>query len=148
MQKFYYSFTTARGKKMASIYRKKGNDVWYYCITYSGKKYQGCTKTTDKLSAKLIAETKQTDIAREKNDLPALKKTVVNFPTAWREYYKRLANEPATLISKNDLRHVFASKMVINDISARVVIKANGFYSGSNVACILPANSWDTGLPK
>jgi integrase len=102
MQKFYYSFTTARGKKMASIYRKKGNDVWYYCITYSGKKYQGCTKTTDKLSAKLIAEAKQTDIAREKNDLPALKKTVVNFPTVWREYYKRLANEPATLISKND----------------------------------------------
>ena len=34
----------------------------------------------------------------------------------------------------HDLRHVFASKMVMNDISARAVIKANGFYSGGNIA--------------
>ena len=59
---------------MASIYRKKDNDVWYYCITYEGKKYQGTTKTTYKQSAKLIAKAKQTDIAREKNDLPTLKR--------------------------------------------------------------------------
>ena len=84
---------------MASIYRKKDNDVWYYCITYSGKKYQGCTKTTDKLSAKLIAEAKQTDIAREKNDLPALKKEVVNFTTIWQEYIKNTTKSKSTLIS-------------------------------------------------
>ena len=54
-------------KKMASIYQKKGKNVWYYCITYNGKKYQGSTKTIDKQSAKLIAEAKQTDIARECN---------------------------------------------------------------------------------
>ena len=85
---------------MASIYRKKGNDVWYYCIAYEGKKYQGTTKTTDKQSAKLIAEAKQTDIAREKNDLPALKKTVVNFTTAWEKYIKSLPNGKETVKNK------------------------------------------------
>ena len=45
----------------------------------------------------------------------------------------------------HDLRHVFASKMVMNDISARTVIKANGFYSGGNAAFISRAKSWDTG---
>lgn len=73
---------------MASIYRKKGNDIWYYCITYEKKKYQRTTKTTDKQSAKLIAEAKQTGIAREKNDLPTLKKSIVNFTTFWEEYLK------------------------------------------------------------
>ena len=77
---------------MASIYRKKGNDVWYYCITYEGKKYQGTTKTTDKQSAKLIAEGIQTDITRQKHKLPALKKTVVNFTTLWREYFNLTKN--------------------------------------------------------
>jgi integrase len=85
---------------MASIYRKKNNNIWYYCITYSGKKYQGSTKTTDKQSAKLIAEAKQTDIAREKNALPALKKTVVNFPTAWEKYIKSLPNSKETIKNK------------------------------------------------
>ena len=85
---------------MASIYRKKNNDIWYYCITYNGKKYQGSTKTTDKQSAKLIAEAKQTDIAREKNALPALKKTVVNFPTAWEKYIKSLPNNKETIKNK------------------------------------------------
>ena len=85
---------------MASIYRKKDNDVWYYCITYEGKKYQGTTKTTDKQSAKLIAEAKQTDIARGKNDLPALKKTVVNFTTAWEKYIKSLPNGKETIRNK------------------------------------------------
>ena len=45
----------------------------------------------------------------------------------------------------HDLRYVFASKMVMNDISARTVIKANGFYSGGNVAFISLASYWDTG---
>ena len=40
----------------------------------------------------------------------------------------------------HDLRHVFASKMVMNDIFARTVIKANGFYSGGNGVFILQAS--------
>ncbi len=112
--------------KMASIYRKKGNDIWYYCITYEGKKYQGTTKTTDKQSAKLIAEAKQTDIAREKNDLPFLKKTVVNFTTVWEEYlkYSRINNEKDTVrrkgIAGKHFLPVFQNKnlkeITVNDI--------------------------------
>ena len=58
---------------MASIYRKKSGDIWYYSITYQGKRYQGTTKTTDKKSAQLITESIQTDLAREIHSLPALK---------------------------------------------------------------------------
>ena len=111
---------------MASIYRKKNNDVWYYCITYNGKKYQGSTKTTDKQSAKLIAEAKQTDIAREKNDLPTLKKLVVNFTTVWEEYLKHssINNEKDTVrrkgIASKHFLPVFQNKnlkeITVNDI--------------------------------
>ena len=74
---------------MASIYRLKNSKNWYYCITYNDKKYQGSTKTTDKQSAKLIAEAKQTDIAREENKIPALKKkSIGNFTILWEEYLK------------------------------------------------------------
>jgi hypothetical protein len=74
---------------MASIYRLKNSKNWYYCITYNGKKYQGSTKTTDKQSAKQIAESIQTDLARETYDLPALRnKSIVNFTILWQEYIK------------------------------------------------------------
>ena len=77
---------------MASIYRLKNSKNWYYCITYNGMKYQGSTKTTDKQSAKLIAEAMQTDIAREENKIPVLKKkSIGNFPILWEEYLKAQA---------------------------------------------------------
>ncbi|RZD14009.1 MAG: site-specific integrase [Candidatus Acidulodesulfobacterium ferriphilum] len=101
---------------MASIYRKKGNDIWYYCITYGGKKYQGTTKTTDKQSAKLIAEAKQTDIAREKNDLPVLKKTVVNFTTAWDRYIKADSSSSSNIKNKKYLSIHFLSVFKNKDI--------------------------------
>ena len=77
---------------MASVYQKKNREgkkggKWYYCISYQGKKVeQGCTGTEDYKSAVLIAKGKETDIARGKNDLPTLKKRVVNFTTAWEKY--------------------------------------------------------------
>ena len=109
---------------MASIYRKKGGNVYYYCITYKGKKYQGSTKTTDKQSAKLIAEAKQTDIAREDNKIPALKKTVVNFTTAWDKYIKADTSSSSNIENKKYLSihflPVFKNKDIkdinINDI--------------------------------
>ena len=77
---------------MASIYRLKNSKNWYYCITYNGIKYQGSTKTTDRQSAKLIAEAMQTDIAREENKIPVLKKkSIGNFPILWEEYLKAQA---------------------------------------------------------
>ena len=57
---------------MASIYRKKSGDIWYYSISHKGKRYQGTTKTTDKKSAQLIAESILTDLARQQYDLPGL----------------------------------------------------------------------------
>ncbi len=85
---------------MASTYQKNGKGNYYYCITYQGKKYQGSTKTTDKKSAELIAKSIETDIAREKYDLPTLKKTVVNFTTAWNNYIKILSNSKETINNK------------------------------------------------
>ena len=85
---------------MASIYRLKNSKNWYYCITYNGKKYQGSTKTTDKQSAKQIAESIQTDLARETYDLPALRnKSIVNFTILWQEYIKKSTNAKNTLAS-------------------------------------------------
>jgi integrase len=85
---------------MASIYRKKSSDIWYYSISYQDKRYQGTTKTTDKKSAQLIAESIQTDLAREKHSLPAINKKVVNFATVFDEYIGLLANSKETVRNK------------------------------------------------
>ncbi|MHB1662030.1 MAG: tyrosine-type recombinase/integrase [bacterium] len=74
---------------MASIFLKKGKKTYHYCITYNGKKYQGSTKTTDKASAKIIADGIQTDLAREKNNIPGIYRKirgVVKFTTLWDKY--------------------------------------------------------------
>ena len=102
---------------MASIYQKKGKNVWYYCITYNGKKYQGSTKTTDKQSAKLISEAKQTDIARGYNKIPVLNKNTGNFSTLWQEYLKLQANlDVRKRTAANHFLPVFGNK-VLNNIS-------------------------------
>jgi hypothetical protein len=85
---------------MASIYRKKNGDVWYYSITYQGKHYQGTTRTTDKKSAQLIAESIQTDLAREKHSLPTLTKKVANFAALFDEYIRFLSNSKETIKNK------------------------------------------------
>ena len=99
---------------MASIYQKKGKNVWYYCITYNGKKYQGSTKTTDKQSAKLIAEGIQTDITRQEHKLPALKKTVVNFTTSWQEYLKTSRTDRRKVVASKHFLLVFGNKELNN----------------------------------
>jgi hypothetical protein len=102
---------------MASIYQKKGKNIWYYCITYNGKKYQGSTKTTDKQSAKLIAEAKQTDIAREYNKIPVLNKNIGNFSTLWQGYLKLQANlDVRKRTAANHFLPVFGNKG-LNNIS-------------------------------
>ena len=42
---------------MASIYKKKNNNVWYYCVTYGGKKYQGSTKKLNLININLKKDT-------------------------------------------------------------------------------------------
>ena len=101
---------------MASIYRLKNSKNWYYCITYNDKKYQGSTKTTDKQSAKLIAEAKQTDIAREENKIPALKKkSIGNFTILWEEYLKaQVVPDVRKRTASNHFLPVFGSKSLNN----------------------------------
>ena len=42
---------------MASIYKKQGGNVWYYNISFNGKRYRVSTKTTDKKTAQQIHTT-------------------------------------------------------------------------------------------
>ena len=97
---------------MASIYRLKNSKNWYYCITYNGRKYQGSTKTTDKQSAKLIAEARQTDLAREENKIPALKKkSIGNFPILWEEYLRaQVVQDVRKSTASNHFLPVFGNK--------------------------------------
>jgi integrase len=92
---------------MASVYKVKDSENWYYSISYNGKHYQGSTKTKDKKSAQLIAESIQTDIAREKHDLPSILPTQQEqdklFKDIWLEYSNSLQNTPAAIIVKNNI---------------------------------------------
>ena len=103
---------------MASIYKRKGSEYYYYCIISGNKKYQGSTKTSDKKTAKLIAESLQTDLAREQYNLPGLNKNVVNFTTVFNEYIKNQNVSEKTVeirltASKHFLK-VFADKDIKN----------------------------------
>ena len=109
---------------MASVYKVKNSNNWYYCITYNGKKYQGSTKTTDKKSAMLIAESIQTDIARQKYDLPSILPVAPDpdklFKDVWVEYSNSLQNTKDTIKIKNNiynkhLSHYFDDKTIGND---------------------------------
>ena len=102
---------------MASIYRLKNSKNWYYSITYQGKRYQGSTKTTDKQSAKLIAESIQTDLAREKYDLPVLKnKNIENFTILWEEYIKNANTKNRKAVASKHFLPFFKDK-ILTDIS-------------------------------
>ncbi len=105
-----------RGKSaMASIYRPKNSKNWYYSITYQGKHYQGSTKTSDKQSAKLIAEAKQTDMAREEHRIPVLKKSIANFAILWQEYLKTQINpDVRKRTAANHFLPVFGNKAFNN----------------------------------
>ena len=110
---------------MASIYKKKGSANWYYCISINGKKICGATKTSDKVLATQIAKTVEADIIRQKFNLPNINKKTNIFSDVYRQYMKDLicadkTKELRKTLSKHFLpylRHVFASKMVMNGTS-------------------------------
>ena len=111
--------------KMASVYKVKGSDNYYYSISFQGRHFQGSTKTKDKKSAQLIAESIQTDIAREKHDLPSLLPTVPDpdklFKDVWLEYSNSLQNTHAAIKIKNNIydKHLsnYFDKMTIAKIA-------------------------------
>ncbi|MHB1698432.1 MAG: hypothetical protein ACYCSQ_10065 [bacterium] len=51
---------------MASVYKKKDGNVWYCNISFNNKRYRRSAKTTDKKTAQQIANSIETDLAREK----------------------------------------------------------------------------------
>ena len=85
---------------MASVYRKKGSEIWYYHICVDGKHYQGSCRTKDKKNAAQIANAIQTDIAREKTGLKNLIKKRLTFEDIFDEYLKSLTTSPLTLKRK------------------------------------------------
>ncbi len=104
---------------MASIYRKKSGDIWYYSISHKGKRYQGTTKTTDKKSAQLIAESIQTDLARQKYDLPCLNNSNNIFGSIFhQDYLKNLTSSQATInrsiVASKNFLPFFNNKQINN----------------------------------
>ncbi len=90
---------------MASVYRKKGSEIWYYHICVDGKHYQGSCRTKDKKNAEQIANAIQTDIAREKTGLKTLIKKRLTFEDIFDEYLKSQTTSPLT-----QKRKIVASK--------------------------------------
>ncbi|MHB1681175.1 MAG: hypothetical protein ACYCTB_11835, partial [bacterium] len=82
---------------MASVYRKKNSEIWYYHICITGKHYQGSCRTKDKKNAEQIANAIQTDIAREKTGLKNLIKKSLPFENIYNEYLKNLNNAEGTI---------------------------------------------------
>ncbi len=104
---------------MASVYRKKGSEIWYYHICVDSKHYQGSCRTKDKKNAEQIANAIQTDIAREKTGLKNLIKKSLPFENIFDEYLKNIN------VSKKTIEvRINASKHFLN------------FFKGKNITGI------------
>ena len=84
---------------MASIFKRKNSNNWYYSISYKGKHYQGCTKTDDRKFALNIAKSIESDIIREHYNIPSEKKvTAEKFDATYQEYLKSLSTNVKSTI--------------------------------------------------
>ena len=84
---------------MASIFKKKNSNNWYYSISYKGKHYQGCTKTDDRKFALNIAKSIESDIIREHYNIPSEKKVIAEkFDATYQEYLKSLSTNVKSTI--------------------------------------------------
>jgi len=81
---------------MASVYKKQDGNVWYYNISFNGKRYRGSTKTTDKKTAQQIANSIETDISRQKHGLPVLNNNKNIFENVFNEYLNNLTCSEST----------------------------------------------------
>ena len=82
---------------MASVYKKKDGNVWYYNISFNDKRYRGSTKTTDKKTAQQIANSIETDLARQQHGLTALNKNLDKFGDIFKDYLNELVCAEKTL---------------------------------------------------
>ena len=82
---------------MSSIYKKQDGNVWYYNISFKGKRYRGSTKTTDKKTAQQIANSIETNITRQMHGLPLLNNKNKNiFENIFNEYLNNLTCSKST----------------------------------------------------
>ncbi|MHB1697511.1 MAG: tyrosine-type recombinase/integrase [bacterium] len=109
---------------MASVYKKKDGNVWYYNISFNDKRYRGSTKTTDKKTAQQIANSIETDLARQQHGLTALNKNSDKFGDIFKDYLDELICAKKTLdiritVSKHFLR-VFQDKPIKTILTADI----------------------------
>ena len=105
---------------MASIYRVKNSKNWYYSISFNGKHIQGSTKTTNRQSAQQIANSIETDIARQSHNLPTINKSIAKFAILFDEYLANMNVSKETkqlrIVASKHFLPVFNNRD-INDIS-------------------------------
>jgi len=82
---------------MASVYKKKDGNVWYYNISFNDKRYRGSTKTNDKKTAQQIANSIETDLARQQHGLTILNKNLDKFGDIFKNYLNELTIAKKTL---------------------------------------------------
>jgi integrase len=121
MQYICYLYATILAREdMASIYQKKGSDIWYYHICIEGKHYQGSCRTKDKKDAEKIANALQTDVARARAGLKSLIKKSLPFEDIFYEYLKNLNTSKKTIeVRDNAAKHflLFFRDRDISDIN-------------------------------
>ncbi|MDA8053893.1 MAG: tyrosine-type recombinase/integrase [Deltaproteobacteria bacterium] len=93
---------------MASLYRKKNSNIWYYSTSASGKHFQGSTRTSDKRLAMEVAKAIEADIIRNIHNIPAHNNNVYLFGKVFEGYLKNLSNADKTIKSK-----ITASKHIL-----------------------------------
>ena len=107
---------------MATIYKQKRSNNWYYSISFRGKHYQGSTKTTNRQSAQQIANSIETDLSRQQYNLPTINKGIANFAILYKEYLQNMnVSEGTKEVRINASKHflkVFENKYIqhINQI--------------------------------
>jgi integrase len=103
---------------MASLYRKKDSDIWYYSVSINGKHYQRSTRTPDKRLATEVAKASEADIIRCAHDIPTVNKNIYTFNKVFEDYLKSLNNAEKTIKSKTS-----ASKHILPYFESKNIVK-------------------------
>jgi len=103
---------------MASLYRKKGSDIWYYSVSINGRHHQCSTRTSDKRLAMEVAKASEADIIRCAHDIPTVNKNIYTFNKVFEDYLKSLNNAEKTIKSKTS-----ASKHILPYFENKNIVK-------------------------
>jgi integrase len=105
---------------MATVYKQKRSNNWYYSISFQGRHYQGSTKTTNRQSAQQIANSIETDLSRQSHNLPTINRSIAKFTILFDEYLANMNVSKETkqlrIVASKHFLPVFNNRD-INDIS-------------------------------